>query len=112
MARPLGSFNRRINLPSHLKDWQVRKPQRMASLKLDIIPFERGKTTGSEKFSKGRERSRQQQPENQRFAGAIVNSNLLPEGTEQTGQNVRVTSGMQAAFAPSLPGVAEMRKQT
>lgn len=154
MTRPLGSFNRRVNLPSHPEDTQGARPARIAGLKPEMVPPDRGGTTGGEKFSQGRGRSGRQEPENRRFAGAIMNIDLSTGvtpapweitdslnygqegtvsplysrpageyytkansdlsqrvlGTSTTGQDVHITSGLQAAFAPSLAGAAETRK--
>jgi hypothetical protein len=154
MSRTLGSFNRRVNLPSHPEDTQLATPRRIAALRPEVIPQDRGGTTGAEKFVAGRGRSvGRRGPENRRFAGDIMNINIsagtVPTQTDnpadlsygqegtvgiissspsgryierinadlkkrsvmqtQTGQNIKISSGLQAAFAPPLAGAAETR---
>jgi len=154
MSRTLGSFNRRVNLPSHPEDTKPVAITRIAALRPEIIPQERGGSTGAEKFVAGRGRSvRGRGPENRRFAGdvmdIILSAGTVPtqqdnvqdlsygkEGTvgiissspagrfiekvnadlkkrhavqTQTGQNIKISSGMQTAFAPPLAGAAETR---
>ena len=152
MSRTLGSFNRRVNLPSHPEDTTPAPAQRLAALRPEKLPEARGGTTGAAKFVAGRGRSGKG-PENRRFAGEIMNINISPgtepspydniaslgygqEGTvgqifsrpagiyyqkansdlsqrilaqTQTGQDIKITSGMQMAFAPPLAGAAETR---
>lgn len=152
MSRTLGSFNRRVNLPSHPEDTTPAPAQRLAALRPEKSPDDRGGTSGAEKFVAGRGRSGKG-PENRRFAGAIMNITLSAgepaspydntaalsygrEGTigqlaskpagvyyqransdlarrelvqTQTGQDVKITSGLQRAFAPPLAGAAETR---
>jgi len=157
MSRTLGSFNRRVNLPSHPEDNQLSTLPRIAALRPEIIPEERGGTTGAEKFVAGRGRSvGGRSPENRRFAGDIMNIELsagtVPTQTDnvadlsygqegtvgvissspsgrfvekinadlkkrsvvqtQTGQNIKISSGLQAAFAPPLAGAAETRSSS
>jgi hypothetical protein len=106
MTRPLGSFNKRVNLPHHEEDRQVSRPPRMAALHSEKIPDDRTKVeTGGEKFAAGRGRSQRATPENRRFAGNALNVDLTPG----SGQNITQSSGMRAAFAPPLLGGAESR---
>jgi hypothetical protein len=76
MSRPLGSFNRRVNLPSHPEDSKPRGETRMARLRTENIPEERGGKTDSR--NKGRSG-----PENRRFAGSVMNIDLSPGTPKQ-----------------------------
>ena len=69
MSRTLGSFNRRVNLPTHPEDSKMHGQPRMAKLRTESIPEERGGKTGISN-------SRRSGPENRRFAGAIMNIDL------------------------------------
>jgi len=129
MSRTLGSFNRRVNLPSHPEDSEMHRPPRMAKLRTESIPEERGgKTDSRGKLRRG--------PENRRFAGAIMNIDLSagtptqPYDTAQSlapgqeglvgklysqapgriGQRVVGSTGLQEAFAPTFIGAAERRQ--
>ena len=152
MTRPLGSFNRRVNLPQHHEDFQPQRLPRIARLRPEVIPGDRGRIeTGGEKFVAGRGRSAEHR-ENRRFAGDVMNIDLrvgqsmpyenlqdLNYGapgsvgqmytvrsgevveranedlskrilmSNQTGQNIKISYGMQSAFAPPLAGAAESR---
>lgn len=154
MSRTLGSFNHRVNLPSHPEDSQPVRLPRVAALRPEVIPPDRGGTTGGQKFAEGIGRSNRRGPENRRFSGAIMNIDLStgivpqpyeitaalnygqegtvsplysrPAGeyytksnsdlskrtlvTNEAGTDVKVTSGLQAEFAPPLAGAAETRK--
>lgn len=105
MTRPLGSFNRRVNLPSHPEDRQVSKQPRMAKLHQDTVPEDRvSSKTGGQAFAASR--GRRPASANQRFAGNALNVDL------SAGQDVKNSSGMRAAFAPPLLGGAENRSST
>jgi hypothetical protein len=152
MSRTLGSFNRRVNLPSHPQDSAPAHPTRIAALHTEAMPVDRGGTTGAAKFAAGRGRSGRG-AENRRFAGDIMNidisTGIAPtpydniaslsygqEGTvgqmysrpigeyyqkansdlsqrtlvqTETGQDIKISNGMQSAFAPPLAGAAESR---
>jgi hypothetical protein len=109
MSRTLGSFNRRVNLPSHPEDSVPTHSPRIAAFHTEDIPAERGGTTGAAKFAAGRGRSGRG-TENRRFAGDIMNIDLSTGlAAASSGQNVKSTTGMRAAFAPPLSGSAESR---
>ena len=75
MSRTLGSFNRRVNLPQHREDFQPSRLPRVAALRPERIPEERGGTSGGEKFAMGRGRSGEHR-ENRRYAGDVMNIDL------------------------------------
>lgn len=102
MSRTLGSFNQRVNLPRHREDYQPSHPPRIAKLRPEVIPEERGGKTGGEKFAAGRGRSGSHH-ENRRLAGTALNIDLRTE------QEIKTTPGLKAAFAPPLAGAAESR---
>lgn len=108
MSRTLGSFNQRVNLPNHPEDFKVSRRPRIAALKPERIPEERGGTTGAESFAQSRGRGRRTTEKN-RFAGNALNVDLRSTQTTGAEQETKFSSGLQSAFAPPLSGGAESR---
>jgi hypothetical protein len=108
--RPLGSFNRHVNLPEHGEDRKLVRRGPISSNPTnpsDYIfgiygadePMEQALPTGGEKFAAGRGRSRRANP-SQRMAGQALD------------QDLRQGSGLQRAFAQPMMGEAELRTPT
>ena len=95
MTRPLGSFNKQVNLPRHREDHAPSRPQRMAKVRPEQIAERVTDQSKSSDFINSRGR---RQP--QRRAGDALNVNLRSSGNQPV------------ATAPALAGSAESRTGT
>lgn len=77
MARPLGSFNRRLNLPSHPEDARIRKEPAAAALRTEMTPLGqvRASDLGMARRPGGGSHNH---PGARRMAGQAMNIDLSP----------------------------------
>lgn len=95
MTRPLGSFNKQVNLPRHWEDHAPSKPQRMAKVRPEQIAERVTDQSNGSAFIRSRGRR-----QTQRRAGDALNVNLRSSGNQPL------------ATAPPTAGAAESRTGT
>jgi len=106
--RQLGSFNRHVNPPQHMEDWQPERPDEVAARTLITGGYtlgihrneaerEEGTPSNAEKFTQGRGANRRAEP-SQRMAGQALDA------------DIKQSSGLRQAFTRQpIVGAAELR---